>query len=210
MNQSRIAVFDDSADRRESLKYLIGMYPDLELTGAFEDCTDVLNKIRMSMPDVVLMDIEMPAISGIEATRIIKNAFPSIIVLMQTVYEDEECLFESLQAGASGYLLKKISPERLVDSIRDSLDGGAPMTPIMASKVLRYFKSNATENDYDLTPREKTILSLLVDGLSYKMIASKESISYHTVNAHVRKIYEKLHVKSLGEAVGKALREKLI
>jgi DNA-binding NarL/FixJ family response regulator len=207
----RISIFDDSKDRRESLRYLVEMYDDLFCAGTFEDCANVLNDIKDSQPDVVLMDIEMPKVNGIEGVKKIKAAFPQIHVLMQTVYEDDENLFESIKAGASGYLLKRASPDKIIESIREIIEGGAPMSPSVAMRVLRYFQTQPViENVYALTEREKNILSLLVDGMSYKMIAENQHISYHTVNSHVRKIYEKLHVHSLGEAVGKALREKLI
>ncbi len=207
----RISIFDDSKDRRDSLRYLVEMYDDLLCVGTFEDCSNVLEDIKNSKPDLVLMDIEMPNVNGIEGVKKIKSHFPQIHVLMQTVYEDDENLFESIKAGASGYLLKRASPDKIIESIREAVEGGAPMSPSVATRVLRYFQTQPViENIYALTEREKNILSLLVDGMSYKMIAENQHISYHTVNSHVRKIYEKLHVHSLGEAVGKALREKLI
>lgn len=207
----RVAIFDDNANQRESLEYFISMFDDLNLVGAFQDCTEVENTIALSKPDVVLMDIDMPQISGIEATKIIKSKFPRTVIIMQTVFEDDDKVFDSLKNGASGYLLKKTSPEKIVEAIRDAYEGGSPITPSIATKMLRYFQEQipAKEN-YSLTEREKNILSSMVDGLSYKMIASKENISFHTVNSHIRKIYEKLHVHSLGEAVSKALRENII
>ncbi len=207
----KIAVFDDNKDRRESLEYLIRMHDDFDFVGAFESCILIDQKVKELQPDVILMDIDMPEISGIEATKIIKQIRPITIVIMQTVFEDDEKVFQSLKNGASGYLLKKTAPEKIVEAIREARDGGAPMTPSIANKLLKFFQdSNAPTIDYALTEREKTILSLLVDGLSYKMIAEKESISFHTVNSHIRKIYEKLHVHSLGEAVSKAIKENLI
>lgn len=207
----RVAIFDDSQDRRESLHYLLSMQEGFECVGAFCDCRDVLRHIAQTQPDVVLMDIEMPYVNGIEGVKKIKLQFPKLPVLMQTVYEDDDHVFESIKSGASGYLLKKTSPEKIIEALQEAADGGAPITPSIALRVLRYFQgSTSSENTYALTEKEKLILSLLVDGLSYKMIANKESISYHTVNSHVRRIYEKLHVHSLGEAVGKALRERLV
>jgi two-component system nitrate/nitrite response regulator NarL len=207
----RIAIFDDNKDRRESLQYLIDMQDDMTCCGIFEDCSDVLNVMDACKPEVILMDIEMPNVNGIDGAKLIKENHPHVMVLMQTVYEDDENLFESIKAGASGYLLKKATPEKIIEAIQEVTEGGAPMSPSMASKVLRYFQNQTlSPADYSLTEREKTILGLLVDGMSYKMIASKESISFHTVNSHVRKIYEKLHVHSLGEAVSKALRERLL
>lgn len=208
---TRVAIFDDNKDRRESLNYLIDMQDDMTTCGVFDDCQHVLVDVKISSPDIVLMDIEMPKVNGIEGVRLIKTTYPHVHVLMQTVYEDDESLFESIKAGASGYLLKKATPEKIIEAIHEVQNGGAPMSPTMANKVLRFFQSQgSTQNDYALTEREKNILALLVDGLSYKMIADRENISFHTVNSHVRKIYEKLHVHSLGEAVSKALREKLL
>jgi DNA-binding NarL/FixJ family response regulator len=208
---TRIVIFDDSKDRRDSLQYLLDMYDDMDCVGMFEDCTQVLKNVEDTKPDVVLMDIEMPGVNGIEGVKKIKQKFPDVLVLMQTVFEDDDNLFESIKAGASGYLLKKSDPDRIISAIREVVNGGAPMSPNMALKVLKFFQSApVTNNQYALTDREKTILSALVDGLSYKMVADKENISFHTVNAHVRKIYEKLHVHSLAEAVSKALKEKLL
>lgn len=206
----RVCIVDDNTDRRESLVYLLSMYEDMVSVGAFADGNSIIEDLSKSKPDVILMDIEMPGLSGIEATRLIKSTFPNIIVLMQTVFEDEDKVFDSIIAGASGYLLKKTSPEKIIESIRDAANGGSPMTPVIAAKVLQFFQQNQPRNEYSLTDREKSILSLLVEGLSYKMIAAQENISYHTVNSHIRKIYEKLHVHSLGEAISKALKEKLI
>lgn len=209
--QTRIAIFDDNKDRRESLGYLIEMHDDLLCVGQFVDCVNVLKDIEKCKPDVVLMDIEMPGMNGIEGVRLIKSMYPETIVLMQTVFEDDDNLFESISAGASGYLLKKMDPEKIIQSIREAAEGGAPMSPNMAMKVLKFFQTQKPEsNQYALTDREKVILALLVDGLSYKMIADREHISFHTVNSHIRKIYDKLHVHSLGEAVSKAIREKLL
>jgi two-component system nitrate/nitrite response regulator NarL len=208
---TRVIIFDDSKDRRDSLRYLLEMYDDLECVGLYEDCTRVLENVEESNPDVVLMDIEMPGVNGIDGVKKIKQKFPSVLVLMQTVYEDDDNLFESIKAGASGYLLKKSDPEKIIGAIREVVQGGAPLSPNMALKVLKYFQAApVSNNQYALTEREKNVLGLLVDGLSYKMIADKEHISFHTVNAHVRKIYEKLHVHSLAEAVSKALKEKLL
>lgn len=207
----RVAVYDDSKERRESLKYLIDMFDNMECVGTFNDCSKVLENIKKTNPHVVLMDIEMPLVNGIEGVKKIKKKYPDVIILMQTVFEDDENLFESIKAGASGYLLKKADPEKIIDAITEVVNGGAPMTPSIANRVLKFFQNNqGTENNYDLTEREKRILGLLVDGLSYKMIGVRENVSFHTVNSHVRKIYEKLHVHSLSQAVSKAIKENLL
>lgn len=213
MAKTRVIVFDDNPSRRESLQLLISSYNDLEFCGAFEDCAQVLEDVSGSMPDVILMDIDMPRVNGITGVSLVRKKFPAISVIMQTVFEDDEKVFASILAGANGYILKKTSPEKIIEAIREAAQGGAPMTPAIAAKVLRYFRENADRsgtNTYDLTEREKEVLGLLVEGLSYKMVAERISLSYHTVNTHVRHIYEKLHVHSLGEAVSKALRERLI
>ncbi|MCF8464863.1 MAG: response regulator transcription factor [Flavobacteriales bacterium] len=211
-NLIRVAIFDDSTERRESLSYLIGMQENLLCVGAFVDGVDAVANVNSCKPDVILMDIDMPRVNGIEAVKALIASNPSLTIIMQTVFEDDQNLFDSIAAGASGYLLKKDDPSKIIAAIQDSVVGGASMSPGMAMKVIRYFKTTAApeNHDYALTDKEKIVLNHLVDGLSYKMIAGKESISYHTVNSHVRKIYEKLHVHSLGEAVSKALRERLL
>jgi DNA-binding NarL/FixJ family response regulator len=205
----RVLVYDDNKSRRESLNMLLLSDPRFEWAGAFPDCSHVIKNIEQNKPDVVLMDIQMPNVDGIEGVKLIKKHFPSVKVIMQTVFEDDDKVFESLRNGASGYILKKASPEKILEAIIDVQEGGAPISPAIASKVLSFFnrlQPPPTGEDFSLTPREKEILSLLVDGLSYKMIADKCSISIFTVNAHVRKIYEKLQVHSATEAAAKASR----
>jgi DNA-binding NarL/FixJ family response regulator len=212
----RVAVFDDNKDRRLSLKYLIGMLPDMEFVGDYPDAQNAEAAVKASDPHVVLMDIEMPGISGIEAVKSIKKTFPQVIILMQTIFDDESMIFEAIKAGASGYLLKKGSPEKIIEAVREAYGGGAPMSPAIASKVLSYFREGGSiekpreTKDYGLTAREKEILGELVDGKSYKMISDSMNISYNTVNTHIRHVYEKLHVHSLGEAVAKALKERIV
>jgi|SRR5690554_450038 len=209
----RVAAFDDNLERLVSLKLLIEMQDDMICVGTFQDALNALDRIKSSAPDIVLMDIEMPGITGIEAVKLIKEAYPKVTIIMQTVFEDEYLIFEAIKAGASGYILKKTSPDKIIEGIKDAYQGGGPMTPIIASKVLKFFQSEplaGAKEDYQLTTREKEILALLTKGLSYKMIADKLNISYHTVNSHLRHTYEKLHVNSLGEAVAKAIRERLV
>jgi DNA-binding NarL/FixJ family response regulator len=212
MNPTRVVIFDDNKSRRDSLQVLITMYDDLQYVDAFENCSEVEQRMEKTRPDVVLMDIDMPIVNGLEGVARIHQKYPQIAVIMQTVFEDDDKVFESLKSGACGYILKKTAPEKIIEAIRDARDGGAPMTPGIAQRVLNYFVRNQTPvvKDYELTNREKEILALLVEGKSYKMIAAQSDISYHTVNAHIRKIYEKLHVHSVSEAVSKAIKEKII
>jgi len=219
MPHIRIAVFDDSEDQRLSFKYLIGMQSDMSLVGIFENAVNAIENLRRCKPDIILMDIEMPGISGIEAVRQIKEKMPNAVILMQTIFDEDSTIFDAIKAGASGYLLKKSSPVKIIDSIREAYEGGAPMSPAIASKVLRFFReSDKIDKDssekapkiYDLTSRELEILAELVNGNSYKMVSANLNITYNTVNTHVRHIYEKLHVHSIGEAVAKAIKERLI
>lgn len=208
----RVTLFEDNAARREGVKLLLNASDGFTCAGAFENCNNVLPNITATNPDVVLMDIEMPGMNGIDAVKMIKQAYPQLPVMMQTVFDVDEKIFQSILAGATGYLLKKTTPSRLLESIRELHEGGAPMTPEVAIKVLQYFKQAASTrvpDQYALSLKEKEVLLALVDGLSYKMIAGKLQISYHTVNFHIRNIYQKLHVHSVSEAVAKAIREKL-
>lgn len=207
----RLVIYDDNQQRRDSLKALLSLTDDMKCVADFPDCSQVLNNMQEYNPDVVLMDIEMPIVDGINGVSLIKKSFPHIRIIMQTVFEDEEKIFASLQAGAEGYILKNASAEKITQSIEEVYQGGAYMTPSVALRVMNYFnKPKSTENDYNLTPKEKEVLKFLSDGLSYKMVADKLGISYFTVNAHVKKIYEKLHVHSLGEAVSLALKNRIV
>jgi DNA-binding NarL/FixJ family response regulator len=167
--------------------------------------------VQENMPDVILMDINIPGINGIEAVKEIKTNFPHIQVCMQTVFEDDGKVFASLCAGASGYILKNTVSEKIIQAIKEVAEGGAFFTPSIANKVLLNFQQKPEMAEFiQLSEREKEILKLLVDGLSYKMIADKVALSFHTIHSHIRNIYEKLHVNSKGEAVAKALKQKLI
>jgi DNA-binding NarL/FixJ family response regulator len=208
----KVLLYDDNADRRESLTLLLQSYPEFEVCGSFPDCTNVIEEVRILTPDVVLMDIQMPHADGLYGVKTIKQQFPQAKVIMQTVFDDDDKVFEALLNGASGYILKRTSSEKIIEAIRDVQEGGSPMTPSIAAKVLQHFRQQQPTSppDYQLTDKEKIILNLLVDGLSYKMIADRCDVSYHTVNSHIKKIYEKLHVHSVSEAVSKALHEKLV
>ena len=187
--------------------------PDMICAGAFENCSGVIRELLETQPDVVLMDIDMPLVNGIDGLKLIRKYAPDVLVIMQTVFEDEEKVFEAVRAGAHGYFLKKTPPEKLVDGIRDALEGGAPMTPVIARKVLQMVHDHGPAKkpeQFQLTPREIVILSLLVKGMSYKMIAAHENLSWHTINGYFKKIYEKLHVHSATEAVIKAIDQRIV
>jgi DNA-binding NarL/FixJ family response regulator len=205
-----VVIFDDNKQRRDSLEALIHLTDNMQCTGSFADCSNAVNDIRIADPDVVLMDIEMPNVDGISGVRAIKKTFPSIRIIMQTVFEDEEKIFASLQAGAEGYILKNASAEKITQSIEDVYQGGAYMTPSVALRVTKYFNQTHALPDYKLTQKEKEVLKLLSEGRSYKMVADELGISYFTVNTHIKKIYEKLHVHSLGEAVSLAIKNRIV
>lgn len=208
-----IIIYDDSVNRRDSLKLLLESIDDFEIVGTFPNCLHVSQHMIDLNPDVVLMDIQMPEVDGIQGVKIIAELHPHVKVIMQTVFEDDEKIFEALRHGASGYILKKTEPQRIIDAINEVIEGGSPMTPSIATRVLNYFRNyneNVSTEMYGLSEREKDILLRLVEGFSYKMIADQLSISYHTVNSHIKKIYRKLHVNSLGEAVNKAINNKIV
>lgn len=210
---TRILVYDDNIGRQEALKLLIANSGDMEFVGAKENCSTVEDDIIIMEPDVILMDIDMPGVNGIEGLMRIRKCAPNIFIIMQTVFEDEEKIFTAIHNGAHGYFLKKTSPDKLMEGIRDVLEGGAPMTPSVARKVLEMFQQQSsitTENHFDLTSREIQILSMLTKGMSYKMIADAGGITFHTVNSHLKKIYEKMHVHSATEAVAKAIDKRLV
>jgi DNA-binding NarL/FixJ family response regulator len=182
-------------------------------TGAFADANKLMHNMQSADPDVVLMDINMPGTSGIDAVLIIKEKFPNVRILMQTVFDENDKIFAALCAGASGYMLKKTPPHKMLEAIHETYHGGAPMTPSIAAKVLQMFRHQSTPSKtefIDLTDREREILGWLVKGKSYKTIANECFISIDTVSTHVKHIYEKLHVHSKSEAVAKAIRQKLV
>jgi DNA-binding NarL/FixJ family response regulator len=209
----KVALFEDNKKLRESLEQLIDSAEGMICTGAFADANKLIQNMQLANPDVVMMDINMPGISGIEAVKTIKEKFPNVHILMQTVFDDNDKIFAAICAGASGYMLKKTAPWKMLEAIRETYSGGAPMTPSVAAKVLQMFRlqTSVEKNEFiDLSEREKGILSLLVKGKSYKNIASDCFISIDTVSTHIRHIYEKLHVHSKSEAVAKAIFQKLI
>lgn len=201
----KVILYEDHAELRAALDALIGGTPGYELVGSFADCTDIVEQCRTLRPEVVLMDIGMPNMSGIEGTRLLKKALPEIEIVMLTVFDDDGRVFDAIVAGASGYLLKQTPPAQILAALLEVKAGGAPMTPVIARKVLGFSQQQNAKTSLleTLSPREMDVLKALAKGLSYKMAADELDISADTVRSHVRKIYEKLHVHSLPEAVSK-------
>jgi DNA-binding NarL/FixJ family response regulator len=206
--QIKVAIVDDDEGIRSSLAALIRRVPALRLAGDYPDAETALREIPRNPPHVVLMDINLPGMNGVECVRQLKTLLPEAQVLMLTVYEDSDSLFNSLKAGASGYLLKRTASARLVEAIRDVYAGGAPMTPQLARRVVQFFSKPADGGPAvsRLTPGEKEFLDQLAKGYAYKEIADRMNISIDTVRSYVRTVYEKLHVHSRTEAVVKYLR----
>ena len=209
-NKIYYIICEDNNDYRESLVAFLDEDPDLICCGAFSNAENILDIISTHQPEIVLMDIDMPRKNGIEALKEIKQSAPAIEIIMLTIFEDRENVFEAICAGASGYLLKNSSPEVISASIKEVNKGGAAMTPVIARKTLQFFQKPARKNALLLTSHEQQVLKLLVDGLSYKMIAAKMNVGIDAVRFHIKKIYDKLHVHSAPEAVAKAIRDRLV
>jgi DNA-binding NarL/FixJ family response regulator len=212
----RVAVFEDNKLVRDSFEAILNGTDGFICSGSFSGCNNLMHDMKRSQPDVVLMDIEMNGVNGIEATKKIKHDFPSTKILIQTVFEDDEKVFSAICAGASGYILKKTTPAKLVEAVVEVHGGGAPMSPGIASKVLQLFQKfapapvvNANDESALLSKREKEILLLMMEGDNYHDIAKKCFISYETVRTHVRSIYKKLHVASVNQAIVKAFKHRL-
>jgi DNA-binding NarL/FixJ family response regulator len=205
----KIVIFEDNERLRESLAYLLKMN-GYDVAGDYSQCNDAANIARVYEPDVVLMDIDMPGDSGILGVQHIKEARPETAVIMYTVFEDDDKLFQCLCAGANGYLLKKTPPAKLFDAIQEVQEGGAPMSPVIARKVLNTFQSKGTSNKYNLSAREIEVLQWLTKGYSIKIIASEMHLAFDTVRSHLKNIYQKLHVNCGKEAIVKVLSERIL
>ncbi len=209
----RVLVFDDNKNLLEGIKLLLKDSDTIFLAGAYTDAAQAIAMVRKDQPDVVLMDIQMPGISGIDAVKAIKSAFPNLQILMQTVFEDNDKVFAAICAGASGYILKSTPSDKVLDAITEVYMGGSPMSPPIARKVLQLFQHQFAQVPQDfqtLTLREKEVLSCMVKGQSYKMIADTCQIKFNTVHSHIKKIYQKLHVNSASEAVVKAIQQRIV
>lgn len=210
----RVIAFDDNKDLRDMMRLLVDAQPDMVCVAVHPDLSHMMRDIDAARPEVIVMDIQMPGMNGIEGVRAIKARWPQARILMQTVFEDEDKVFAAIRAGASGYILKTATTDEILKAIRDTHAGGSAMTPAIAFKVLEHFRvASAPDervNDPGLSEREKQVLALLVKGHSYKMVAAELGLSIHTVDSHIRHIYEKLHVSTMAEAVGKAVKDRLV
>src|SRR3954451_15202039 len=211
----RVAIFEDNKLVREAFQTILNGTPGVSCSGAFADGNRWEMDIRRSEPDVVLMDIGMPGLNGIEITKKIRERFPQTKILIQTVFNESEKIFLALSAGASGYILKNDPPHKFIEAISDVYRGGAPFSSAVAKKVLSFFSNqnvilvSPANEDYHLSQREKEILRLMVEACNYKAIAEKLYISYETVRTHIKNIYKKLHVTSRSEAIMKAIQQGL-
>ena len=208
----RTMIVEDQKDLREGLSTLVNFTPGFTCIGAFRSMEECIARVKHEVPDVILSDIGLPGMSGIDGIRIIKDQHPDLTVLVLTVYDDNEKIFDALCAGATGYLLKQTEPAELLRSVKEAVAGGAPMSPEVAARVIKLFREVRPPEkvDYDLTPHELRLLKLLVDGYNYVTAAEQLKISYNTIKFHVRNIYDKLQVHSKSEAVAIAMRDRLV
>ena len=207
----RLLIYEDNETLRESLQSLLQLAPQTyELAASYGDCRQVAEQVKTADPDVILMDIDMPEVNGIEAVRTIRTFNRKVQIIMLTVFDDTTHVFEAMYAGANGYLLKKYVSDKLLDAIEEVLQGGAPMSPSIARMIISNMQQPVPEKDYQLTAREKDTLQSLARGNSFKMIAAELGISIDIVRTHIKRIYDKLHVRSQVEAVSKAINEKLV
>jgi len=208
----RVAIVEDMRTIREGLAMLIHGTPGFRCVGAYGSMEDALRLIDQDLPDVALVDIGLPGMSGLEGISLLKQKHASLPILMLSVYDDDDRIFQALCAGACGYLLKKTPPEKLLEGLREAVSGGAPMSPEVARRVVQIFRDfqPPSQADHQLTPHEMRLLKLLVEGHNYKTAAGELSVSVNTVAFHMKRIYEKLQVHSKSEAVAKALRDRIV
>lgn len=208
----KVAIIEDQRNIRDCLSFLVSGTEGFSCTGSYRTMEEALDKIPRAMPDIVLSDIGLPGMDGIKGVRILKERYPDLVVLMLSVYNDDERIFDAICAGATGYLLKKTQPARLIESLKEAVQGGAPMSPEVARRVMDIFREfHPSERvDYNLTPHETRLLKLFVQGHNYKTAAAELGLSVNTISFHVRNIYDKLQVHSRSEAVAKALRNRLV
>ena len=208
----RVAIIEDRREIRDGLATIINGTPGFRCTGAYRSIEEALDGLQQQVPDIVLTDIGLPGMSGIEGIRILKELHPNLLVLMLTIYDDDERIFEALCAGASGYLLKNTQPARLLESLREAAAGGAPMSPEVARRVIAIFREfrQPASTTSELTAHEVRLLRLFVEGHNYKTAAAELGVTVHTISFHLRSIYDKLQVHSKSAAVAKALRSRLV
>jgi len=208
----KVLIYEDNPQLREELTMLINGSDGFEVLSSFKNCNNVVEEVQAFKPDVILMDIDMPGVNGLEGLKLVRETDTAVKILMLTVFDDNKNVFQAISSGANGYILKKTPPGKLLEYIAEAQSGGAPMTSSIATQVLKMFSSmnNEKGEDYNLSDREKQVLQLLVDGYSYKMIAGEMFIAIDTVRSHIKKIYEKLHVNSKSEAVAKAFKDRIV
>lgn len=208
----KVAVIEDQRDIRDGLQVLINGSGGYRCTGAYRSIEEALARIVNEAPDVLLLDIGLPGMSGIDGIPLLQEKCPQSVLVMLTIYDDDERIFEAICAGASGYLLKKTPPARLLESLREAVDGGAPMSPEVARRVITLFREvrPSPQSAHDLTPHELRLLRLLSEGHNYKTAAAELGVSVNTISFHVKHIYAKLHVHSKSEAVAEALRRRIV
>jgi DNA-binding NarL/FixJ family response regulator len=207
-----VAIVEDLTEVRQGLSVLINGTPGFSCASAYRTMEEALEGVAAPVPDLMLVDIGLPRMSGIDGIRILKSRYPALQLLVLTVYDDDKRIFDAICAGANGYLLKTTPPARLLESMQEVLAGGAPMTPSVARRVIALFREIRPPEhaDYDLTPHELRLLRLLVEGHNFKSAAAELGVTTHAITFHMRRVYDKLQVHSKSEAVGKALRERII
>lgn len=207
----KLYIYEDDEDLRDGLSNYLSSSGDFDVVCCFSNCDTIAIDLKAATVDVILMDIDMPGTNGIEGVRIAKTIQPAVNILMFTVFDDDKKIFDAICAGADGYILKQTTPDKIIEALKDVYSGGAPITPSIAKKVLQYFpKKNSEENEVLLTIKEREILVQLVNGKSYKQIAADSSIGIETVRTHIKRMYRKLHVHSMSQAVALAIKQKIV